>query len=91
MCSPPPFPCSIQVGHDNWVRGLLFHPGGGKVIISCSDDKTIRVWDYKNRRCQKSLDAHSHFATSIGEHTYIYTRGEGAVVWYAVCGGMQCH
>ena len=55
-----------QVGHDNWVRGLLFHPGGGKVIISCSDDKTIRVWDYKNRRCQKTLEAHTHFATSIG-------------------------
>ena len=56
-----------QLGHDNWVRGLMFHPGGGKIIISCSDDKTIRVWDYKNRRCQKTLEAHSHFATSIGE------------------------
>ena len=50
------------------------------MIISCSDDKTIRVWDYKNRRCQKSLDAHSHFATSIGE----CIRGS-VVVWHAVC------
>lgn len=58
----------VLLGHDNWVRGLMFHPGGGKIIISCSDDKTIRVWDYKNRRCQKTLEAHSHFATSIDFH-----------------------
>ena len=58
----------VQIGHDNWVRGLTFHPGGGKVIVSVSDDKTIRIWDYKNQRCQKTLDAHSHFVTSLGEY-----------------------
>jgi platelet-activating factor acetylhydrolase IB subunit alpha len=26
-------------GHDNWVRGLVFHPSG-KYLISCSDDKS---------------------------------------------------
>lgn len=57
----------LQIGHDNWVRGLTFHPGGGKTIVSVSDDKTIRIWDYKNQRCQKTLDAHSHFVTSLGE------------------------
>ena len=56
-----------QVGHDNWVRGLLFHPGGGKTIISCADDKTVRVWDFKNQRCAKTLEAHTHFTTCIGE------------------------
>lgn len=53
------------VGHDNWVRGLLVHPGG-KYILSASDDKTVRMWDIKNKRCQKTLDAHSHFCTSLG-------------------------
>lgn len=61
------FHTHIQVGHDNWVRGLCFHPGGGKVIISVSDDKTIRVWDYKNKRCQKTIEAHTHFVTAIGK------------------------
>jgi WD40 repeat protein len=28
------------------VRGLMFHPSG-KYLISCSDDKTWRVWDLK--------------------------------------------
>lgn len=55
------------VGHDNWVRGLLVHPGG-KYILSASDDKTVRVWDIKNKRCQKTLDAHSHFCTSLDMH-----------------------
>lgn len=55
------------VGHDNWVRGLVFHPGG-KFILSASDDKTIRTWDIKNKRNQKTLNAHQHFVTSLDMH-----------------------
>jgi len=54
-----------KVGHDNWVRGVLFH-SGGKFILSCADDKTLRVWDFKNKRCMKTLNAHEHFVTSLG-------------------------
>ncbi|XP_067629093.1 lissencephaly-1 homolog isoform X3 [Eurosta solidaginis] len=54
----------ILNGHDNWVRGLSFHPGG-KYLISASDDKTIRVWDLRNKRCMKTLYAHQHFCTSV--------------------------
>nr|AAL90338.1 RE19540p [Drosophila melanogaster] len=54
-------------GHDNWVRGLAFHPGG-KYLVSASDDKTIRVWDLRNKRCMKTLYAHQHFCTSIDFH-----------------------
>jgi platelet-activating factor acetylhydrolase IB subunit alpha len=32
--------------HENWVRSVIIHPTG-KFIISCSDDKTIRVLDVK--------------------------------------------
>lgn len=63
-----PAHCSLllhQVGHDNWVRGVLFH-SGGKFILSCADDKTLRVWDFKNKRCMKTLNAHEHFVTSLG-------------------------
>lgn len=61
-------------GHDNWVRGVVFHPGG-KFLLSASDDKTIRVWDIRNKRCLKTLAAHSHFCTSLGNitsHLLIY-------------------
>lgn len=56
-----------QVGHDNWVRGVLFHPGG-RFIVSCADDKTLRIWDFKNKRCMKTLSAHEHFVTSLGKN-----------------------
>lgn len=60
--------CLMQLtGHDNWVRGLAFHPGG-KYLVSASDDKTVRVWDLPNKRCMKTLEAHRHFATSIDFH-----------------------
>ncbi|CAH3020215.1 unnamed protein product [Porites evermanni] len=55
------------VGHDNWVRGVMFHPRG-KYLVSCSDDKTLRIWDYKNKRCAKTLTAHEHFATTLDFH-----------------------
>lgn len=45
---------------------MLFHPGG-KFIVSCADDKTLRIWDYKNKRCMKTLSAHEHFVTSLGK------------------------
>lgn len=63
------------LGHDNWVRGVVFHPGG-KFLLSASDDKTLRVWDLRNKRCSKKLDAHQHFCTSIDfhkTHPYVVT------------------
>ncbi|TPX66047.1 hypothetical protein SpCBS45565_g04723 [Spizellomyces sp. 'palustris'] len=51
-------------GHDNWIRGVVFHPNG-KYLLSGSDDKTLKVWDLKSGRCIKTLDAHSHFVTCI--------------------------
>nr|CAB3264628.1 lissencephaly-1 homolog [Phallusia mammillata] len=55
------------IGHDNWVRGAVFHPRG-KFLLTSSDDKTLRVWDIKNRRCHKTLAAHEHFVTALDVH-----------------------
>lgn len=54
------------VGHDNWVRALVFHPGG-KYLLSVGDDKTIRCWDLAQEcKCVKTLDdAHGHFVSCI--------------------------
>ncbi|KAI9788352.1 MAG: protein with putative role during mitosis [Peltula sp. TS41687] len=54
------------IGHDNWVRGLVFHPGG-RYLLSVSDDKTIRCWDLtQEAKCVKTLDdSHGHFVSSI--------------------------
>jgi len=53
------------VGHDNWVRGVHFHPSGNH-LISVSDDKSIRIWDLKQGRCIKTInDAHTHFVACM--------------------------
>ncbi|RUP47782.1 putative platelet-activating factor acetylhydrolase isoform 1B alpha subunit [Jimgerdemannia flammicorona] len=53
-----------MIGHDNWVRGLVFHPSG-KFLLSASDDKTLKIWDLKTGRAMKTLEAHAHFVTCI--------------------------
>ena len=41
-------------GHTNWVRSAKFSPDG-KLAVSCSDDKTLRVWDVVNNKCIKTF------------------------------------
>lgn len=54
------------VGHDNWIRAVVFHPGG-KYLISVSDDKSLRAWDLSQEgKCVKVLsDSHEHFIASV--------------------------
>lgn len=55
----------VLIGHDNWIRALVFHPSG-KYLLSASDDHTIRVWDLTNGgRTIKTIQAHDHFVTSM--------------------------
>ena len=35
-------------------------------LLTCADDRAIKVWDVRKRRCLRSLDeAHGHFVSSI--------------------------
>ncbi|EFX03707.1 nuclear migration protein [Grosmannia clavigera kw1407] len=54
------------IGHDNWIRSLVFHPGG-KFLLSAADDKTVRCWDLAQEgRCVKVIsDPHERFVTSL--------------------------
>lgn len=67
------------IGHDNWVRGVLFHPGG-KYLLSVSDDKTIRCWDLSQEgKCVKTIDdAHTHFVSALRWAPGV-NKGPGAV------------
>ncbi len=40
--------------HENWVRCVIFHPSF-KYLLSCSDDKSIRVLDIKVIPCSYRL------------------------------------
>lgn len=54
------------VYHDNWVTGLVFHPGG-KYLTSVGDDKIIRCWDLSQgeRLVETIKGAHEHFVSCI--------------------------
>jgi len=53
------------IGHDNWVRALVFHPGG-KFLLSVADDKTLRCWDLgQEGKCVKTLEVHEHFVACL--------------------------
>ena len=53
-------------GHDNWVRGLVWHPGG-RYLLSVGDDRSVRCWDLAQEgKCVKVLeDAHAHFVSCV--------------------------
>lgn len=54
--------------HENWVRSVMVHPSGNH-ILSCGDDRSIRVFDIKSQRCLRTIeDAHGHFVTSLDMH-----------------------
>nr|POE47040.1 nuclear distribution protein pac1 [Quercus suber] len=69
-------------GHDNWVRSLVFHPGG-KYLLSCSDDKTIRCWDLAQEgKCVRTIDAADHFVSCLrwAPSTYKDTAADGTAL-----------
>jgi WD40 repeat protein len=46
-------------GHPNWVRSIAVSPDG-KWLVSCSDDKTIRIWDIETGNCHAAMDGHDY-------------------------------
>lgn len=66
------------VGHDNWVRALVWHPGG-RYLVSVADDKTIRCWDLSQEgKCFRTVDdAHGHFVACLRWAPGIYKEAAG--------------
>jgi len=52
------------IGHKSWVKDLIIHPNG-KILISCSDDKSIKMWDLETGDCIRTLQQHQGFVNAI--------------------------
>ena len=51
-------PDVILSGHTDGVTGLAFSPDG-KLLASCSLDRTIRIWDTSNSKLLRTLSGHT--------------------------------
>jgi platelet-activating factor acetylhydrolase IB subunit alpha len=69
-------------GHDNWVRSLSLH-SSGKYLYSCSDDKSIRIWDLNFGKEKKKIEAHDHFVSTVkfnGKYGVIGSAGNDMII-----------
>jgi WD40 repeat protein len=55
------FVCS---GHSGWIRSICFSPDG-EILVSSSDDCTVRLWDVQTGQCLKTLHGHTDIVRSI--------------------------
>ena len=47
-------PVGVFCGHENWVHQVAVMPGAG-MVLSGSDDETIRLWDIGSGQCLKTM------------------------------------
>ena len=50
-------------GHSNWVRSAQFSPDG-RLIVSGSDDKTVKLWDRQTKECIHTFYEHGGYVVS---------------------------
>eukprot|EP00928_Gymnodinium_smaydae_P061718 TRINITY_DN45741_c0_g1_i1.p1 TRINITY_DN45741_c0_g1~~TRINITY_DN45741_c0_g1_i1.p1 ORF type:complete len:946 (-),score=237.93 TRINITY_DN45741_c0_g1_i1:335-3172(-) len=76
-------------GHQKGVNCVEYAPTGEKpYLISGSDDKTVKIWDYQTQKCIQTLEGHTNNVSAALFHPtlpIILTGGEdGSVrVWHS--------
>ncbi|NEO54148.1 MAG: hypothetical protein F6K54_14310 [Okeania sp. SIO3B5] len=53
-------------GHSDKVTCIAFNPKNGKILASCSYDKTIKVWNIVDKRCLGTLSGHLGAVYTLG-------------------------
>jgi len=54
----------VLKGHKSHIRSLILSEDKTS-LISCSDDKTIKIWNLSNYTWIKTLEGHSHWVNNI--------------------------
>ena len=75
-------------GHSRGVNCLDFALGDKPYLLSGSDDKSVRVWDYQTKQCVHVLEGHSANVSSVAFHPtlpLILSGGEDGVckLWHS--------
>lgn len=57
---------TIETAHLNWIRGVKVYKGS--VCVTCSRDKLVKLWDFKDWRLMGTLNASSDvYAVDVGD------------------------
>eukprot|EP00920_Eleutheroschizon_duboscqi_P025546 GHVT01062852.1.p1 GENE.GHVT01062852.1~~GHVT01062852.1.p1 ORF type:complete len:966 (-),score=220.35 GHVT01062852.1:995-3892(-) len=60
------------LGHERGVNCIEYSPSGDRpYLLSGSDDKTVRVWDYQTKQCLQVLSGHSKNVTAVCFHPHL--------------------
>ena len=76
--------------HSSQVFALAFSKDG-QLVASGSSDKTIKIWNLKKQRLQKTLESHSAHITDIefdpnGAYLAVGSKGHGIMIWPIIPG-----
>ena len=58
----------------NWVRCARFSPDA-RLIVSGSDDKTVKVWDKNNKECVHTFFEASGLVRVLLINVFVYASG----------------
>ena len=54
-----------MTGHGDWVNGIVALGGARELVVTSSEDKTLRVWSLKKGKCIAVLNGHSRGVVGV--------------------------
>jgi WD40 repeat protein len=71
-------PVAVLSGHTDWVRSLGFS-SNGTLLVSGSNDKTLKLWDVQTGGVVKTFHGHTNWVSSISLSSNCTTIASGSI------------
>jgi WD40 repeat protein len=85
---------AVFSGHTHWVRSVTFS-SDGTLLVSGSDDETLKLWDIQTGGVIKTFHGHTHYVYSVSisfNHTTIASgSADNTICLWDIKAGECCH